>query len=173
MAPTTQTGTSFSLQTLPEFFEKGVELLSRTCSIPSLPQDAFASQQPIQVRQAAGNERSPVFQFNLAMQKGLAPQGTLRLRRATPESIGSLTVDDVRRYHDAVMRPDETTIVVMGRIDPAAARALIEKYFGAWKAVGPRPNLDYAPVPPRRRRTSSLRTRCGSRTRWSWRRPFR
>lgn len=143
-----ETGTRFSLQTLPEFFEKGVELLSRDLLDPSLPQEAFASQQPIQVRQAAGNERSPVFQFNLAMQKGLTPAGDPGLRRATPESIGSLTVDDVRRYHDAVVRPDETTIVVMGRIDPAAARALIEKYFGAWKSVGPRPNLDYAPVPP-------------------------
>jgi zinc protease len=54
----------------------------------------------------------------------------------------------VRRYHDAVIRPDQTTIVIMGRIDPAAARALIEKHFGAWKAVGPRPKLDYPPVPP-------------------------
>ncbi|HTU02029.1 MAG TPA: pitrilysin family protein, partial [Candidatus Sulfotelmatobacter sp.] len=94
-----------------------------------------------------GNVRSPVFQFNLAVQKGLTPAGDPALRRATPESIRSLTLEDVRRYHDAVVRPDQTTIVIMGRIDPAAARALIEKHFGAWKAVGPRPRLDYLPVP--------------------------
>ncbi len=142
------TGTSFSLQALPEYFEKGVELLSKDLLDPALPQDAFASQQPIQVRQAAGNVRSPVFQFNLAVEKGLVPAGDPSLRRATPESIRSLTIDDVRRYHDDVVRPDQTTIVIMGKIDPAAARALIEKHFGGWKAAGPRPKLVYAPVPP-------------------------
>jgi zinc protease len=141
------TGTSFSLQTLPEYFEKGVALLSRDLLDPALPPDAFASQQPIQVRQAAGNLQSPVFQFNLAVQKGLVPAGDPSLRRATPESIRSLTVDDVRRYHDTVVRPDQTTIVIMGRIDPSSARTLIEKHFGAWKAAGPRPTLLYPPVP--------------------------
>ena len=141
------TGTSFSLDTLPQYFDTGVELLSRDLLDPALPADAFTGQQPIQVRQAAGNMRSPVFQFNLAIQKGLAPAGDPTLRRPTPDSIRSLTVDDVRGYHDTVVRPDETTIVIMGRIDPAAAREIIEKHFGAWKATGPRPKLDYAPVP--------------------------
>ena len=36
--------------------------------------------------------------------------------------------------HDAVMRPDETTIVVMGRVDPAEVRRIVEKHFGGWKA---------------------------------------
>jgi zinc protease len=142
------TGTSFSLHTLPEYFERGVELLSKDLLDPALPPDAFASQQPIQVRQAAGNVRSPVFQFSLAVQKGLVPAGDPSLRRATPESIRSLTIDDVRRYHATVVRPDQTTIVIMGKIDPAAARAIIEKHFGAWKAGGPRPRLVYPPVPP-------------------------
>ena len=45
------------------------------------------------------------------------------------------------------MRPDETTIVVMGRVDPPAVKAVIEKYFGAWKAESPRPKLEYDTVP--------------------------
>jgi zinc protease len=141
------TGTSFSINALPEFFDRGVELLSKDLLQPALPQDAFASQQPIQRRQAAGNVQSPVFQFRIAIQKGLIPAGDPSLRRPTPESIGSLTLDAVRAYHQAVMRPDQATIVVMGGIEPQAARAIIEKYFGAWNASGPKPVLEYRPVP--------------------------
>lgn len=141
------TGTSFSMNVLPEYFDRGVELLSNDLLQPALPQDAFASQQPIQRRQAAGNVQSPVFQFRIAIQKGLMPEGDPSLRRPTPESIGSLTVDSVRVFHEAVMRPDQTTIVVMGGIEPQAARTIIEKYFGAWKASGPKPVLEYQPIP--------------------------
>lgn len=141
-------GTSFSLNVLPEYFDKGVGLLSEDLLQPALPPDAFSSQQPIQSRQAAGNAQSPVYQFRIAIQKGLVPAGDPSLRRPTPQSISSLSLDSVRAYHQAVMRPDLTTIVVMGRIEPQAARAVIERYFGAWKAAGPKPVLDYKPVPP-------------------------
>ena len=141
-------GTGFSLQVLPEYFDKGVELLSRDILDPALPEDAFASQKPLQAQQAGGKMRSPVYQFRLAVQKGLAPEGDPSLRRPTPQSISSLTLDDVKAYHKTVMRPDETTIVVMGKIDPATAWSVVEKYFGAWQATGPRPQLDPAPVPP-------------------------
>ncbi len=141
-------GTTFNLSVLPEYFARGVELLSSGLLQPALPPDAFASQQPIQSRQAAGNVQSPVFQFRIAIQKGLVPDGDPSLRRPTPQSISSLTVDSVRAYHQAVMRPDLTTIVVMGNIEPQTVRAVIEKSFGAWKASGPKPVLDYQPVPP-------------------------
>jgi zinc protease len=141
------TGTRFSLDVMPDVFDRGVELLARNLLSPSLPAEAFASQKQIQVRQAAGNEKSPPYQFSIAIQKAMVPDGDPALRRATPASIGALTLDAVRAYHAAVMRPDETTIVVMGKVDPPAVRATVEKYFGGWKASGPRPRLEYARVP--------------------------
>lgn len=141
-------GTGFSLECLPEYFEKGVELLSGNILDPALPADAFSSQQPLQAQQAGGKMRSPVYQFRLAVQRGLAPGGDPSLRRPTPDSIRSLTLDDVKAYHQAVMRPDETTIVIMGKIDAATARSVIERHFGDWKANGPKPKLEYDPVPP-------------------------
>jgi zinc protease len=145
-----EAGTSFSLRSLPDVFEKGVRLLSADLLDPSLQQSAFESQRPIQVRQAAGNEQSPVFQFDTAFQKALAPASDPSLRRPTPSSIGGLTLDAVRAYHDTVMRPDETTIVVMGKVDPPEVRRIVERYFGGWKAKGPKPRLEYPPVPPSR-----------------------
>jgi zinc protease len=141
------TGTGFSLQVMPESFDKGVELLSRDILDPALPEDAFLSQKSLQSQQAGGRMRSPAYQFGLAVQKALAPQGDLSLRRPTPESIKSLSMDDVRAYHRAVVRPDETTIVVMGKVDPTMVRSVIAKYFGVWRASGPKPDLNYQPVP--------------------------
>jgi zinc protease len=141
-------GTKFSLQVSPEYFDKAVDFLSQTLLDPALPEEAFASQLPLQAQQAGGRMQSPVYQFRLAIQRGLSPTGDPSLRRPTPESIRSLTIDDVKAYYRAVIRPDETTIVVMGRIDPATARGVIQKHFGSWQATGSKPKLDYDPEPP-------------------------
>ena len=45
------------------------------------------------------------------------------------------------------MRPDLATIVVVGDVSPEEARAVIEKWFGSWKAVGPTPNTTLPSVP--------------------------
>ena len=36
---------------------------------------------------------------------------------------------------------------VIGKIDPVRAKALVERYFGGWKAEGPKPDIDLPRVP--------------------------
>jgi len=46
-----------------------------------------------------------------------------------------------------VFRPDVTTLVVIGDVPPARARALVAKTFGTWCARGPKPPTRLPPVP--------------------------
>jgi zinc protease len=69
------------------------------------------------------------------------------LREVTPETVRTITLDDVKKYHQKTIRPDLTTIVVIGDVQPDEARAVIEKWFGSWKASEPKPDLALLPVP--------------------------
>ncbi|HEX8960971.1 MAG TPA: pitrilysin family protein [Geobacteraceae bacterium] len=141
-------GTSFSLNVLKEHFGRGVELLADNLLHPALPEDAFKVVQAEAAAARAGELQSPGWLAGRALDEGLYPKGDPKLRHATPETLASLTLDDVRRYHRTVFRPDLTTIVVIGAVTPAEAKGIIEKYFGSWLAEGPRPAIDFPPVPP-------------------------
>ena len=65
----------------------------------------------------------------------------------TPATASHLSLADVKAYYRQVFRPDMTTIVVVGDITPAKARALIDKAFDGWHASGPKPVTDLPPVP--------------------------
>jgi zinc protease len=143
-------GTGFALKVLKEHFERGVELLAGNLLDPALPEAAFPVVQAQAAGAVAGELQSSEWLTERAIDQGLYPKDDPKLRHATPESISALSLEDVRKYHRAVFRPDLTTIVVVGAVTPAAARQVIEKYFGGWRAAGPRPATDLPPVPSNR-----------------------
>ena len=140
-------GTSFSLQVLTDHFERGVELLAENLLRPALPENAFKVVQKETAQEVAGRLRSPHYLSRRAMIKALYPPGDPTLRHPTPESVGSLTLADVKNYHEKVFRPDLAVIVIVGDVSVEKARSVVEKYFGAWKARGPKPDTDLPPVP--------------------------
>ena len=132
---------------LKEYFSRGVQLLAENELQPALPQHAFEVTQKQTAQFLAGRLKSPGYLTGRAIAKGLLPPGDPDLREATPETVSSLTLDEVRKFHASTIRPDLTTIVVIGDVTPAEAKSVIEKWFGDWKAVGPKPNTTLPPVP--------------------------
>ncbi len=140
-------GFSFSVDVLKEHFSRGVELLADNELHPALPAGAFAVVQRQTAEYVAGELQSPGYRTSRALDLALLPAGDPVLRQATPATVSKVTLDDVKHYHAATFRPDLTTIVVIGDVTPEEARAVIEKWFGDWKAVGPKPNTTLPPVP--------------------------
>src|SRR6185437_11663226 len=137
----------FSLVVPAENFDKGLQLLADNELHPALPQNAFAVQQQTLSRTLAGELQSPQYKMMRALMKGLLPTGDPGLREATPETVDALTLANVKDYFATVYRPDMTTLVIVGDVTPQQAKAEVEKYFGGWKATGPRPNVIPKPVP--------------------------
>ncbi|HET6275389.1 MAG TPA: pitrilysin family protein [Candidatus Cybelea sp.] len=147
IAATTEAGTDFGLDVLSAHFERGVALLADQELHPAFKPDDFTVVRTQTAGELVGEMTSPEHLAEVALNKALYPAGDPSQRFATPKSIGALSLDDVKAWYASAYRPDLTTIVVIGDTTPAAAKAIFEKYFGAWKAVGAKPNVDSPPVP--------------------------
>ncbi len=110
-----------------------------------------AKPRPVVKRQTAqyvaGNLRSPGYRTSRALALALLPSGDPELRQTTPATVANITLPQLKQYYDATIRPDLTTIVIVGDVTPAEARAVIEKWFGGWKAAGAKPDTTLPKVP--------------------------
>ena len=139
-------GQSFSLAVLTPDFASGMALLAGNELHPALPAEAFMVARRQLAQSLAGQLRSPDYRFERAQQAAQVPADDPTLRQATPATVSSLELGDVRDYLKAAYRPDLTTIVVIGDVSPADARHVVEDTFGAWQAEGSPPQLLLPPV---------------------------
>ncbi|MGH8278243.1 MAG: M16 family metallopeptidase [Gammaproteobacteria bacterium] len=147
IAASESAGTGFSVQVPAAHFERAVQLLADNELHPALPESAFNVVRMQMARAQMGLLQSPDFLFQHALTQALVPENDPTLRVATPESIMGVTLADVQAYYQSAFRPDLTTIVVIGKITPAAAKSVVGKYFGGWKASGPKPDTVLAAIP--------------------------
>jgi len=140
-------GTDFEMDVLTNYFDRGVQLLADNLLGPALPEDAFKTIRQEVGDTVAGTLHTPDHLTKRALVTALFPKGDPALREATTSTVAALTLGNVRDYYQHVFRPDMTTIVVIGNVLPDQARSVIEKWFGAWQATGPKPEIDPPPVP--------------------------
>ncbi|MDQ2679744.1 MAG: insulinase family protein [Candidatus Eremiobacteraeota bacterium] len=138
-------GTDFSLDVLSNQFDRGMQLLADEELHPAFPATDFTTVKNQEVGSLTGSMTAPDHLVSVAVNKALFPANDPEQRFATPQTAGSISLDDVKGFYSSVYRPDMTTIVVIGDTTPAAAKALVEKYFGDWKAQGPKPDV-YLPA---------------------------
>jgi zinc protease len=140
-------GSGFGVQTTSAHFDRAVALLAQNELTPRLDQDTLdvARRRVIDALQTELNSS-----HSIALQRSaekLLPFNDPELRQPTVSDVQALSLADVTTYAKQVMRPDLTTIVVIGNVSVDHARAQIAAAFGGWSAVGAPPALDLPAVP--------------------------
>lgn len=146
IAANVSTGLNFSLSVLAPQFDRGMQLLADGELHPAFPADAFAIVKESAYRRLQGEVQSPAYLAQAALADALYPPGDPARRRATPDTLRGLSLDDARAWYATAYRPDLATIVVVGNVTPERARAAVVRWFGEWHAQGPPPAIDPAPV---------------------------
>ena len=141
-------GPTFSLQVLTPAFAGGMRLLAENELHPAFPPDAFEVVRGQLAQSIAGQVQTPDYQYHRAIIKAIVPKNDPALRQPTADTVTALRPEDLRAYYKASMRPDLTTIVVVGDVTPEQARKVVEETFGDWRAEGPAPVIDLPPIGP-------------------------
>ena len=124
-----------------------MELLAENLLHPSLPEAAFAVVKDKTIRLLRDQLLSPAHLSQHALRESLYPKGDPALRQAVPETVSTLTLEDVKSYYAKAFRPDMMTIVVIGKVTPKRVKTVVEQFFGSWKATGLKPETELPPVP--------------------------
>jgi zinc protease len=143
-------GTSFGFQTTSKSFDRAVALLAQNELHPRFDAATFELARRRAVQQLETALTSSATIANRRAASFLLPAGDPELREPTVAGMQALTLGDVEAYYAKTLRPDLTTIVVVGNVSPEAARAAVERDFGAWRATGPAPATELPPLPPNR-----------------------
>lgn len=136
------------LTSLSRFAGRSLALLADLVVRPALREDDFlrVRQQRlhrlIQLRDMPGATAERAFAKLLY---GSTPYGHTPLGNET--SLGAMTIDDVRMFHQRTIRPEDTTLIAVGDCDHETIRSLAEKAFGEWSARGAVEGGQTAPLP--------------------------
>ena len=131
-------------------FDTIVPLLADELSKPDFPESYVAVALRQASESAARADTLPSYRFERFFDELLLPKGDPELRTPTPQSLARITRADLVAYARRYVRPEATTLSIVGNVDPAHARSVLERAFSSWRGEGPAesPALHPIPLPP-------------------------
>ena len=136
----------FSLSVLKENFARGVALLADNELHPALPAEAFTVSSSRRRSLWPEPAEPGLPDRRVRWSWPCCRRAIQRCARLTPATLSKLTLDDVKQYYAATVRPDLTTIVVIGDITPGrSARGGRESFR---RVEGNRPEAGNDACPP-------------------------
>jgi zinc protease len=133
-------------------FEQGLRILSDMARKPAFAPEEIDRQRQQALSTLRVNFDSPEFVADAVFDRmvyGFHPYGLPQ--NGTPESIASITRDDIVAFHDRYFVPNNAILAVVGDVTADEAFASVRKVFGDWerKAI-PTATIAAPPDPSRR-----------------------
>src|SRR5947207_3257916 len=128
-----------AFQALPRFLEDGLGLLSDMVRDPRLDPGEFERLKAERLTDILQARADPGRLADEQFLHHLYDSGTPyhRLSAGTPESVGPLTLDDVRAHHRTHFLPGHANLIVAGAFDPDAVLDAAQRRLGDWDGSGP------------------------------------
>ncbi len=129
---------------LADDFEPVLALLGEIVMEPSLPDREIATRKGEVITAIRQDEDNPLVRASEALIERLYPNGHPYGRRTkgSVDVVESITRDDLWRLHHERFAPGESSVAIVGDIDPSRAQAVVERVFGGWhRPAAPAPAL--------------------------------
>jgi predicted Zn-dependent peptidase len=122
-----------SVTVLSRFFERALSLLSDVVVRPSLREEDFTRVRQLRLNRLMLLRDMPGVVADRAFIKllyGSHPYGHSTI--GTEAALARMTVDDVRAFHQRVVRPSVSTFIAVGDCDHQQTVSLVSRLFGDW-----------------------------------------
>ena len=121
-------------------FDRSWQLFTDVILRPSFTKEDVGLVQQRMVVSLSDDQDSPdVYLQKLQEQVAYAGHPYLNDTGGTAETVGKLTVDDLRKYHDQLMETSRLLLVIVGDLNPAEVKTLIAN------SIGKLPRGNYTP----------------------------
>ena len=136
-----------------QYFERGWEMFVDAALRPSFAPDDFERVKQRQLIGLSDDEDTPDSYLQVLLARAAyAGHPYLNEPRGTTKSVSSLTLDDLKRYHQQIMQTSRLLLVIVGDVDAGQIRRMVETSFGKL----PRGSYKDVPVPPLSFSTSTV-----------------
>jgi predicted Zn-dependent peptidase len=152
-----------AFQALPQYLEPGLDLLAEMLQQPRFDASEFERLKAERLADILQSRSDPGSLADETFRTYLYDDST-PYRRASaglPETVESLALDDVQRFHAAGYRPADAHLVVAGNFDPSAVTDAAQRHLGSWTGSGPG-HREIKPRPASRGRRVVIVDRPGS-----------
>ena len=130
----------------------GFELLNDVVRNPAFKSDELERQRQQAISGLRVSYEDPDYVAGLVFDRlvyGFHPYGLPN--NGTPESLQSVTADDLRAFHKTHYAPNNAILAVVGDVTPQEAFSGAERAFGSWASHDVKPDDAGAPPEPTRR----------------------
>jgi predicted Zn-dependent peptidase len=133
--------------TITRNLDRSLDLMGDMLMHPAFPQAAIDRQKANTITNLQRAKEQPQFVAQRLFSSILYGEGHPYQRAATEQSVGSLTRDDLVKFHDEYARPQNVRLVIVGDVTPAYVMPRLERAFGKWEKGGT--TVAYQVPPPK------------------------